>query len=101
MRKEECNFQYKFKRVDAQYKQNPLLSGFNFRVDEKYYENNELKRDLLKAFGLRFLIVNTGQGNYKKIELADYFQQISSLFCILLYKKKQLDLHGEISCLRS
>lgn len=56
-----CLPRYKFDRFDVPYKDNSSASGYNFRFADKYEINGTMYRELTKAYGLRFIIIVTGQ----------------------------------------
>ncbi|TPP63839.1 P2X purinoceptor 4 [Fasciola gigantica] len=63
-----CNPIYSFSRLDDANAK--IASGFNFRYANFYYSNGTLHRDLIKAYGIRFIIHAHGKaGKFNIIPL--------------------------------
>ncbi|CAF1099834.1 unnamed protein product, partial [Brachionus calyciflorus] len=57
----KCMPKYSFERFDLKFRDLTGASGFNFRFADKYAVNGTIYRTLIKAYGLRFIIVVTGK----------------------------------------
>ena len=65
----ECNYDvywkkciptYKFTRFDLPFRASTSASGFNFRFSDKFEYNETFYRVVTKSYGLRFIIMVTG-----------------------------------------
>ncbi|CAH8627445.1 unnamed protein product [Dicrocoelium dendriticum] len=74
-----CNPTYSFVRLDDA--KAPIAAGFNFRYAHYYYLNETLHRDLIKAFGIRFLI--NAHGRAGKFHLLPLTMNIGSGLALL------------------
>lgn len=74
-----CNPTYSFTRLDDA--KAPIAAGFNFRYAQYYYINETLHRDLIKAFGIRFLI--NAHGRAGKFHLLPLTMNIGSGLALL------------------
>ena len=52
---------YSFSRFDVPYNQNSSASGFNFRFADKYQVEGQTYRTLVKAYGIRLIIIVDGK----------------------------------------
>lgn len=57
----KCQPKYSFERFDLPFKRSNAASGFNFRYADKYKVGSEFQRTLVKAYGLRFIIIVSGE----------------------------------------
>ncbi|XP_068749787.1 P2X purinoceptor 4-like isoform X2 [Montipora capricornis] len=55
-----CGPEYSFRRLDDS--EAPIAPGYNFRFAKYYVQDNVLHRILIKAYGVRFVILVYGQG---------------------------------------
>lgn len=58
---EKCKPVYNYERFDLKFGLKSAASGFNFRYADKYDVGDATYRNLIKAYGLRFIIVVTGK----------------------------------------
>nr|XP_010299671.1 PREDICTED: P2X purinoceptor 5 isoform X2 [Balearica regulorum gibbericeps] len=61
----ECNPHYSFSRLDNKFAEKSVSSGYNFRF-AKYYRDSEGidYRVLIKAYGIRFVVMVNGKGAF-------------------------------------
>ncbi|KAI0212138.1 P2X purinoceptor 4 [Lamellibrachia satsuma] len=65
---EYCKPQYTFRRLDDS--QARIAKGWNFRYANYYYENGVQKRDLIKAYGILFVLKVAGEaGKFSVVPL--------------------------------
>lgn len=73
-----CNFDtntlclpvYSFSRFDLAFSSISAASGFNFRFTDKFQINGEIHRVVVKAYGLRFIVIVDGKaGKFHLIPL--------------------------------
>uniref|UniRef100_F7FSX2 P2X purinoceptor n=1 Tax=Monodelphis domestica TaxID=13616 RepID=F7FSX2_MONDO len=76
-----CRPKYSFRRLDDRTTIESLYPGYNFRFARYYKEGNVEKRDLIKAFGIRFdiLVFGTG-GKFDFIQMVVYIGSTLSYF---------------------
>ncbi|CAL8070149.1 unnamed protein product [Calicophoron daubneyi] len=74
-----CNPTYTFSRLDDANAQ--IASGFNFRYAHFYYVNGTMHRDLIKAYGIRFII--QAQGVAGKFHILPLTMNIGSGLALL------------------
>ncbi|CAD5125390.1 DgyrCDS13625 [Dimorphilus gyrociliatus] len=70
----QCRPEYSFRRLDN--KDVNIAKGLNFRFANYYTDNNRNSRDLVKAYGIRFLIKVTGRAG--KFNIVPLFLNIGS-----------------------
>ena len=94
----ECKPSYKFDRLDN-FQGNTIANGYNFRYPINFQEQGEMKRHLVKAFGILFMI--TTQAQARKFNIITFLQNLGSglallglasvccdLFLLYLHRKK-------------
>ncbi|XP_051828720.1 P2X purinoceptor 7-like [Antechinus flavipes] len=76
-----CRPKYSFRRLDDRTTIESLYPGYNFRFARYYMEGNVEKRNLIKAFGIRFdiLVFGTG-GKFDFIQIIMYIGSTLSYF---------------------
>ncbi|XP_036619769.1 P2X purinoceptor 7-like [Trichosurus vulpecula] len=76
-----CRPKYGFRRLDDRTTIESLYPGYNFRFARYYMEGNIEKRNLVKAFGIRFdiLVFGTG-GKFDFIQMVVYIGSTLSYF---------------------
>jgi hypothetical protein len=71
-----CKPEYSFGRFDLSFKSSSVAAGYNFRYADKYEVNGIKYRTLIKAYGLRFVIVVNGQA--RKFDFIPLFLTIGA-----------------------
>ncbi|XP_078361024.1 P2X purinoceptor 4-like isoform X1 [Oculina patagonica] len=55
-----CEPKYSFRRLDDS--KSPIAPGYNFRYSNYFVQDNVLHRSLIKAYGIRFMVMVYGEG---------------------------------------
>jgi len=74
-----CEPKYSFRRLDDS--KSPIAPGYNFRYANYFVQDNVLHRTLIKAYGIRFMILVYGEGG--KFSVIPLFLNLGSGLALL------------------
>ncbi|KAJ7387280.1 extracellularly ATP-gated cation channel [Desmophyllum pertusum] len=74
-----CEPRYSFRRLDDS--KSPIAPGYNFRYANYFVQDNALHRTLIKAYGIRFMIMVYGEGG--KFSAIPLFLNVGSGLALL------------------